>query len=313
MVSNLLVAFKAVAPVFVLIAVGMLVRRGGVISEAENNKLNKMVFLVFFPPLMIHNMYNAHIAEVLNFRLITFGVVMVLVAFVLTTWFVVKIEPEDKKRGAMIQAIYRSNFVILGIPIVENIFPEADLGVTAMMIAFVVPIYNVLAVSILEVFRGGKISISHLLSQIAKNPIIIGSLTGIIISATGIKLPYLVEDIIADMAGVTTPLALVILGISFEFSQIKKCGKSLWIAVVGRLIVIPMVALTLGALMGFRGVEFVTLIAIFASPAAVSSYTMAVTMDSDSVLAGNAVIMTSLISSVTMFLWIFIFKSLGMF
>lgn len=115
------------------------------------------------------------------------------------------------------------------------------------------------------------------------------------------------------MAGVATPLALVILGISFEFSQIMECGRNLWIAVIGRLVVVPGLVLTAAALIGIRDIEFVTLIGVFAAPSAISSYTMAQSMDSDATLAGNAVIMSSMLACGTMLLWIFLFKSLGMF
>ena len=108
-------------------------------------------------------------------------------------------------------------------------------------------------------------------------------------------------------------MALIILGASFSFSSIKRCRRNLIISVVGKLVVVPAVFLPLAAFAGFRGVEFVTLIAVFAAPAAVSSFTMAEAMDSDSELAGNCVIFSSLFAGITLFLWIFIFKSLGMF
>lgn len=300
-------------PVFILIGLGMVVRKIGLINSEENKRLNRMVFLVFFSALIFNNIYKNDIGEIINPKLMGFGAAGVVGACILTTLFVVSIEKDNKKRGALIQAIFRSNFVILGLPITLNICGEESAAVTAMMIIVVVPIYNLLAVVVLEVFRGGRIDAKEVIVQIFKNPLIMGALMGLLFKLFNLHLPLVLENVVDDMAGVTTPMALLILGISFEFSQIKECGRNLWIAVVGRLVVIPAIMLTLGALMGFRGPEFVCLIGIFASPTAVASYTMAVSMDSDGVLAGNAVIMTSLLSCLTMFGWIFLFKTLGFF
>lgn len=313
MYSNLIVSIQAVLPIFILIALGMLVRKTGLINAEENRRMNRMVFLIFFSTLVFNNIYKNDIGDIINLKLITFGACGVIAAFIISIIFGVKVERDNKKRGALIQAIFRSNFVILGMPITLNICGEENSAVTAMMIAVVVPIYNFLAVILLEVFRGGKIELKEVLIQLFKNPLLDGAIIGLMFKLFSLKLPYVIEDLIGDMAAVATPMALIILGISFEFSQIKECGRNLWFAVIGRLIVIPAIMLMAGAFLGFRGPEFVCLIGIFAAPTAVASYTMAVSMDSDGVLAGNAVIMSSLISCFTMFGWIFLFKSLGIF
>lgn len=115
------------------------------------------------------------------------------------------------------------------------------------------------------------------------------------------------------MASVATPLALVILGASIDFKSIRKCGRNLVACVAARLVIVPAIGLTAAALLGFRDIAFVTLIAMFAAPTAVSSFTMAQSMDSDGQLAGNCVIFSTAFACFTMFLWIFLFKNLGMF
>ena len=313
MYSNFIVAAQAILPIFILIGLGMLVRRSGLISAEENTKLNKMVFLLFFSTLIFNNIYESELGDILEPKLMIFGGLGVLASFILATVFVMKVEKDNKKRGALIQALFRSNFVILGMPITLNILGEENAAVTVMMITVVVPLFNILAVVELEYFRGGRVSISHLLLQLIKNPLMDGAILALVFKLFNIHLPVVLEEVVSDMASVATPMALIILGISFEFGQIKECGRNLWLAVIGKLIVIPAIMLSLGALLGFRGPEFVCLIGIFASPTAVASYTMAVSMESDGVLAGNAVIMSSFASCVTMFGWIFLFKSLGMF
>lgn len=282
-------------------------------NETEVKKLNKLVFHVFFPCLMFRNIYGAEIEDAVDLKMIVYGVVMILLVYFTSMAVVVKIEPSNRSRGAMIQAIYRSNFVILGLPIAANLFGGEKLTTTAVAVTIVVPLFNVLAVVVLEIFRGGKPDPVKILKGIARNPLIIGAVLGILTVVFQIQLPQLAEDVIDQLKDVATPLALVTLGMSLNLKEMGAEKRNLIICVLGRLVIVPGIALTGAALLGIRGVAFVTLLAVFASPCAVSSFTMAEQMDSDAELAANAVVLSSAFACVTMFLWIFLFKSLGMF
>ena len=282
-------------------------------NETEVKKLNKLVFHVFFPCLMFRNIYGAEIEDAVDLKMIVYGVVMILLVYFTAMAVVVKIEPSNRSRGAMIQAIYRSNFVILGLPIAANLFGGEKLTTTAVAVTIVVPLFNVLAVVVLEIFRGGKPEPVKILKGIAQNPLIIGAVLGILTVVFQIQLPQLAEDVIDQLKDVATPLALVTLGMSLNLKEMGAEKRNLIICVLGRLVIVPGIALTGAALLGIRGVAFVTLLAVFASPCAVSSFTMAEQMDSDAELAANAVVLSSAFACVTMFLWIFLFKSLGMF
>ena len=106
---------------------------------------------------------------------------------------------------------------------------------------------------------------------------------------------------------------LFLLGGFFEFSDLRDDLKTVSAIVIGRLIIIPAVVLGLACMIGFRGVEFASLLGAFASSTAIASFTMAQQMGGDAELAGDIVVTTSAASILTMFLWIFLFKSLGMF
>lgn len=313
MLSNFIVSAEAVMPMVVLMAIGVLVRKAGIVNREENKHFNRMVFVVFFPVMMFSNLYGTDLMEVVEWHIIAYAVGALAVIYLGAMLFVTRIEKSPKSRGAMIQAIYRSNFVIMGIPVVANFYGHGNMPVTAMLVSIIVPLYNVLAVITLEVFRGGKVRPGEILLGIIKNPLIIGGIAGIAAALTGFKMPAPLEGLMDEMAVVATPMALVILGISFDFSSVKRCGRNLVIAVVGKLVVVPAIFLPIAAMLGFRDVEFVTLLAMFAAPVAVSSYTMAESMDSDSQLAANSVIFSSIFSCFTMFIWIFIFKTLGYF
>lgn len=313
MFSNFVIALEAVLPIFIIMGVGMFIRKQGLVDDYDVRKMNKVVFDVFFPVLMFSNLYGKDISHSLDVRLMVFAVAAVLIVYALTVVFVMKIEKNQKTRGAMIQAIYRSNFVIMGIPVVENIFGSEYLTLPSVLITVIVPIYNVLAVITLEVFRGGKPQAVHILKQLAKNPLILGALAGVISVIFDWHFPAVIESTIASMSGVATPMALLTLGAFFDLKSVGKRKKDIAICVVGRLAVIPALALTAAVILGFRDIEFVTLIAIFTSPSAVSSFPMAQEMESDAELAGDAVVFSSMFACFTMFIWIFVSKSLGMF
>lgn len=106
--------------------------------------------------------------------------------------------------------------MLMGLPIVGNIFGSGRLGMTSMLVTVIVPMYNILAVITLEVFRGESIKITKILKGIVTNPLIIGSVAGILFAVFGIKLPEIAESVISDMASAATPLALIVLGASLN-------------------------------------------------------------------------------------------------
>ena len=311
--ENFKICIEAVIPMFILLAIGFIVRKTGIVNDAELKKMNRLAFDVLFPFLMFANIYNSHIREIVNLRLIIFTLAAIGIEYVIGTAVTLKIEKSSASRGAMIQAIYRSNFVIMGLPIATNIYGHGNVGVTAVMIAIVVPLYNILAVATLEVYRDSRIRAGRLFANIAKNPLIIGAAAGILFSLAGITLPEVVEDTVNSISSTATPIALMILGASFEFSSVRDCRRNLIIVVLSRLVIVPGIVFTAAALMGIGNIEFVTLVGIFAAPCAISSFTMAQQMDSDGVLAGASVVFTSAFACITMFLWLFIFKTAGIF
>ena len=115
------------------------------------------------------------------------------------------------------------------------------------------------------------------------------------------------------MAGVATPLMLFLLGAFFRFDSFGSSAKQISTTTAFKLVFNPAIFLTIGYLLGFRGVEFVGLIGVFASSAAVSSFTMSQQMGGDAELAGGVVILTSVFSCLTLFGWCVLFKTLGAF
>lgn len=313
MFSNFVVCINAVIPLFALLVIGYIVRRTGVLKDEEVHRFNHMVFLVFFPPLMFQNLYGSNEGFLPDGKLLLFAVPFILCVIAVSIPLVKAIEKNPKTQGAMIQAIYRSNFILMGLPVTINIFGKGNVSETALLIAVIVPMYNVISVIILETFRGRRADYKEILKKVATNPIILGAAAGILAALLHITLPAPIATTVEWMADATTPMALILLGASFDITTVKGQKRNLILCILMRLLVVPGIGLSLAALLGFHGVQFVALIAMLATPMAVSSYTMADSMDSDGELAGNCVIFSTPLSCLTLFGWLFLFKTLGIF
>jgi predicted permease len=311
--ENLMISANAVLPMCLVMALGYGTRRLGWIRREEISAINKIAFRIFLPCLLYYNVYCSDLSGSFDPLLMAYAVGGVLLTFGLSLGYTLLTEKLPERRGVMIQGMFRSNYVIMGIPVATALLGADQLGTVSILIAVVVPLFNMLSVIVLEVFRGQKPKPLHILGQIAKNPLVIGSVLGILTLAAGIRLPHILEQTIQNISAIASPLQLFLLGAFFQFSGLKTYRRELVTVSAAKLIVAPGLFLGLGALLGFRGVAFVSLIGVFASPTAVNSFTMAQQMGGDAELAGDIVVTTSAVSIPTMFLWIFLFKSLGVF
>ena len=314
MEQHFIVAVKAIIPLFILIGMGIYVRWRKMLTDTELQHVNAMVFRVFFFCMMFYNMYTTTIATAFRPRLMVFTVTALFVMLLISGIVVCTVEKDNRSRGAMLQGLFRSNFVLLGLPLVENIFGPEAVAVPTMMIAVVSPIYNIVSIFILESFRGkGRFSLASSFAKVLQNPMIVGALLGLFFVITGISVPEPLLKPVRQIAYCTSPVALLILGASFRFGTVSEEKRNLAILVLGRLLVIPALVMGTAYYMGFRGVDFVTILCIFATPCAVASFAMAQQLGSNAELAGNGVVVTSAFSSITLFFWVVLFKALGVF
>lgn len=313
MLQALSIAFHAIVPLFLIIAVGYTVKRLGWIGPEEVRRFNKVCFYTFMPVMLFYNIYTSDFSHAVRLPYALFVVGMALAMILLAFLITLAAEKTPERRGVMIQAAFRSNFVLLGLPIAAELLPEGNLGVTALMVAIVVPIYNMMSVVVLEYFRGGKPRAGEVLLAVVKNPLILGSVAGLLVQALHITLPEVLVSFAGKMNSAATPLILLLLGASFETREIARYKKELLVCVGLRLVVFPGALLTLSMLMGLRDIEFVTVLAMTAAPTAVNSFNMAQQLGGDSQLAGSAVVVSTAASFFTLFVWITLFKQLGMF
>ena len=310
--ESFLVAVNAVVPFLVYISLGFFVKRVGLVDEGFMGRLNQVVFRVFFPFLMFNNMYQINPDFVLNIRVLVLGTGLLMGQILALFLVVPRIIRGNPQRGVVIQAIYRSNFVLFAIPLTENVFGEGSTTLASMMVALIIPIYNVVAVFVLEYFRGGTMRLPVVLKNVCTNPLILGALTGLAFFLLRIHLPVCLEKPIAQFGGMTTPLALFVLGGTLHFSRIRGNAKYLVPALGLKMVLFPVAVLALGLWAGFTPVERFVLFTMFATPVAASSYPMAQNMGGDGELAGEFVVVRTVASIFTIFGWVFALRNFGL-
>ncbi len=310
--ENIIFSANVVLPLLLLMAVGYVARQRKMLDGKTASVFNSIAFSIFLPCLLFNNVRYSDVALLDNAPLFTFIIIGSLSSFGLATLFVLWVEKENFRRGVMIQGLARTNYSLFGIPLLTMLMPDEDTAVAAILIAVIIPIYNIVSVVVLTYFGSKTANLKSILLGIAKNPLIIATLGGLLFLVQGWSLPAPIDTALFNLGSIATPLSLFLLGASFEFNKLHAILKQTIITVTGRLIVIPAIALTTAALLGFRGVELACILIAFASPTAVSSFPMAEKLGGDSHLASSVVLFTSSLCTFSLFLFILILKSLAL-
>lgn len=327
--SVFIFSVNAVFPLILIILLGYFLKQKAFFSKEFLKFGNKLVFRVCLPVLLFCNIAELENISHIPWKAVVY-VLCIIAVLVIVGFIVAKLTPDVNQKGVMMQCIFRSNFALIGVPLAELIAGNEGVAAAAILSAFTIPIYNILAVLVLTGFKGEK-DVSSLKGQIKgiiHNPLIIGVVSGIIV----LLLKMLVASRIPSrffynlrfikislnyIARSATPLSLLVLGGQFEFSKIKGFRYQIIAGTVGRTILAPCIGLGIAAFLTLKGIVvfepaiFAAFISLFATPVAVASAIMAEEMENDGQLAAQLVVWTSLVSVFTLFGFIFISRFLG--
>ncbi len=250
-----------------------------------------------------------------DFKLIAYCICSVTAVFLLVTVLALLFVKKEF-RGSFVQGSSRSNFAVLGIPLAISMFGDAGGVAIALVMPFVIVMFNAYSVIILSVFSNGEkksglAEISKkLFSNIVTNPLIIAVVLAIPVLYFEIKLPAFASRSLDYISAMTTPLSLICLGANFKLSSMKGRIGAAAAATALKLVIVPAVAVTVAALLGFRNEALGTIFILFGAPSAVSSYIMAKNMNNDSDLAAQILLFTTMLCVFTVFAGVFVLKSL---
>jgi len=310
----ILFTINIVAPVFLLIVVGAFLKRLKFIGDVFVSQSSKFVFNVSLPALIFLKISTVSIEKAFNAKLIIASLALVfLIAGI--SWFVssaLKTVPKDK--GVFIQGSYRSNFAIVGLALIANLIGSQHLGTASLVLAFVMPVYNILAVIALTVpfQKERQFSSSHILKDIAMNPLILSAIVAAPFSIFQIEIGQALTKTLDYLGKISLPLALVGIGASINFKSLKEASKLSVASSFLKIILFPVLAVIAGILLNFDKESFTIYFILFASPTAVASFIMANAMGGNSKLAGDIIAITTLFSVVTLSVGIILLKANGL-
>ncbi|MCY1152292.1 MAG: AEC family transporter [Sphaerochaetaceae bacterium] len=311
--DNLLFSFNVIFPLFVLLFVGNLSVRFNWVDKETLNKLNKFIFRVPLPILLFLGIYNMENIDVQNsVKMLSVILIALPSVTIIMSLIMNRTKLPNPKKAVIVQAWFRSNIMIFGIPVVQGMYGDVGLPLLSSLILVAVPLVNILAVFVLEGYRGNDISASKLMVSVIKNPLVDAALLGFILFLLQIKLPEIILSPLNSLSKTATPIAFIILGGTLEFDSIKNNIKLILLGSVGKLIITPLIVILAAISIGLRGMYLGCIVATIASPVAVSSFTMAKEMDGDADLAAQLVIITTVLSLITIFFWLYGLKSFNL-
>ena len=328
--STLLFSLNAISPIILTILLGYLIARIKLVSDNFFKEANKLVFNVALPIYLFYSVYNIDQFQSIDWNLPILTASLLLLIFILATFFTTLYTKDPGKRGVLIQNAFRSNYAIIGIPLSQAIGSDNAVAIAAIISAIGIPLLNIFAVITLSIFsynnESSKISISQILKLILKNPLIIGVFSALICLLIRSYVPFTIKDdipalyqSIKSVGAIASPLALLVLGGRFKLSAVKELASDITFGVMWRLFITPVITLSICYFLSSKGIvelnatSYPAIITFFCSPVAVSSAIMADSMNCHGELARQLVIWTNIISIFTIFITITICRSIGLF
>ena len=313
MFDNIVFTANIVAPVFLIIAVGYLAKKRKIINEVFVDVTSKFVFRISLPVFIFLEISELDLSQVFDIDQIVFITSATFITYLLIwigTFPYIK-NPEDK--SAFIQGAFRGNYAIVGLALISNLFGDDALGKATLILAFLLPVYNVLAVIVLTVPKHqGKINFKSIIADIIFNPLILAVIIALPFSFFKIRLPEMFISTGNYFADLALPIALVGIGGSLNMENLKRASTLAFFSSIIKIVILPLILTFAAIFLGYRNDDLGIMFIVFACPTAIASFVMADVMGANSKLAGNIIMITTLGSVFTIAIGILMLKSFGL-
>ncbi|MBE5963992.1 MAG: AEC family transporter [Lachnospiraceae bacterium] len=310
--DSFIYSINATVPIFLIMILGYVLKKKKMLNDGFLEAANKFVYTVGLPVMVFTDLAFENFKEVFDIKFVLYCMIITIVSF-FVVWFLAESFLKDKGMiGSFVQGSFRSSAAVLGLAFIHSIYSSAGMG--PLMILSAVPLYNIFSVMILTLKGDGNNkdkTIKKAFINVLKNPIIIGIALGLIGSLIEIKIPVIGVKTLNSLSNMTTPLALLCVGAGFDgraaFAKIKPTIAATFI----KLIALPAIGLPIAVALGFRNQELMAIIIMLASPATISGYIMAKNTNNDAVLSSGIIVLSTVLSSLTLTLIIYLMRSLS--
>lgn len=308
--ESLIFSLNATIPVFLVMVIGYILKQCKMVNNEFIKCSNKFNFMVCMPALLVRDIMEVDIVHNYDGVYIAFCAIVTLFC-IFVIWGVTRLCYKSSDRGEFVQGAYRGSAAILGAALIENIY--GNTGMMPLMIIGAVPLYNMFAVIVLTFEAEGRDNkkIKNALVDVCKNPMIISIFAGILFSCLRIDFPQVADNTIGMLARLVSPMALICIGAGFEGKKAIARIKPTLVATLIKLVVQPIIFIPLAIYIGFTGDKLIAILIMLGAPSTASSYIMAKNMNHEGVLSSSIIVLTTILSSFTITLGIFILKYMG--
>lgn len=299
------------APVFLLVLIGWLLRRFQFLPREFFPGLNKLAFYIALPCLLFVKIAPPpEVGNQASAGQITLVVLGVMISCAIVGYLLcLALSVRGPSTGAFVQAAFRGNLAYVGLPVALYALHGAgieDLAgwerTTVLALAPIVPCYNILAVVVLLAGRErpSLAGVGRVIGHALSNPLVIACVAGAVCSYGRLTPPAFAFRAAAALGNMGMPLALLSVGASLTRNGMVRSGSPALLAALTKVVWAPLAGLLIARALDLGPEETRIALILCACPTAVASYVMAAQYDSDAELAAGAVMISTLLAAVSL-------------
>lgn len=303
-----------VLPVFFVTALGFFLKMTKLVDTSFLNQMNKLIYYVALPALLFHKVAKADFSASFNAYLLLGMMLAVVIAFGVSYGYGLLRGYSPKARGAFCQGAFRGNMAYVGLAIAFNAYGEEGFAIAGIMVGFLLPFYNFLAVLALLIpqpQREHKLGASFWAYQFAFNPIMIASFLGIAWSFFNLSIPFVFDKTLNIVTGMSLPLALIAIGASFSPQKLRGEFLKALLATGIKIVWLPLLTAVILYFIGIRGVDLAIGVIFAGAPTAPGAYIMAQQLNSDAELSASIIMLSTFLSVITISIALYLLKITG--
>lgn len=301
--------FNTLAPVFLIIGLGALLRYLRMMPAELTGGINKLTYWVALPSLLFFESARARVDFLEHadaFWVMFWGMMACTAAGYAAAWAI-----RFKKPGSLAHAAYRGNLAFIGFPVVVygmNGSGSDAVAIAVLMLAAIIPFYNIIAVLMLlgDQHRLGPRALWVMTKQIATNPLVIASAGGLAVAWLELELPLAASRTLEALGKMALPLALIVIGATLEFKVMRGLFAPILAASLIKVAFGPLAGFLLARWLGLTAEETRVAMILLATPTATSSYVMADQLGGDAPMTAGAIVLSTLLSMASLFVVIWI-------
>jgi len=289
---------NSLLPVFALIAMGMALKHWHLTSTDFLKTADRLVYFIFFPALLFWKIGGAPPSPAVNGEFYL-AVALAIVCIYLGSLAYICWRVPAFQAGTFSQNCYRFNTYV-GMAIVINALGGEGARSFGILIGFLIPMNNILAVATLTWYADGHATGTGRIRQTAQamiaNPLILACVGGLIYSRAVGSFPTFVDNGLGLMAGMTLPMALLSIGGALDPAGIRDHWRLSLVSAIFKLVALPLVGWMLLQWMGVGGLELQVGMIYFALPISPATYVLASQLKSDTRLTSATIALTTALS-----------------